>query len=102
MTRSNRRQAESLLEGAGDGPFFCLCCKEECELQVTDEGIGAYEYWGAKGTDVQLVLSSACCQDDFTEIDPKEEDDAACDAIIADLGDMGTNMLDKTKVDDVN
>ncbi len=86
-----------MLEGAGSGPFFCCNCKQECDLKVTDEGIGAYEYWGAKGTDVQLVLSSDCCDDDYTEEDPnelEEEDDSICTPLSDSPGTVGTNLLD--------
>ena len=97
MRRSDRRLAESMLEGAGLGPFWCSCCKQECALHITDEGIGDYEYWGAKGTDVQLVLSSDCCDSDYTEEDPNEpedEDDDILDPNPIDLGVVGSNSVD--------
>ena len=97
MRRSDRRLAESMLEGAGSGPFWCCNCDEECALQITDEGIGDYEYWGAKGTDVKLVLSSDCCDSDYTEEDPnepKDEDDDIFDPNPIDLGIVGSDSVD--------
>ena len=86
-----------MLEGAGSGPFWCCNCNKECDLKVTDEGIGDYEYWGAKGTDVQLVLSSDCCDENYTEEDPNEpedEDDDILDPNPIDLGVVGTDSMD--------
>ena len=40
---------------------ICSDCKEPCEVIIVDSGIGSYEYWGAKGTDVQLEAVSNCC-----------------------------------------
>lgn len=90
--RADRRLAESMLEGAGDGPFLCLCCGKRCALKVTDEGIGDYEYWGAKGTDVQLVLSSDCCEDGYKINEP--EDDTTITPDTDSAGSVGTNLLD--------
>lgn len=101
-SKQTKRQAESLLNGAGDGPFFCLCCQEECDLIVSDEGIGEYEYWGATGCDVQLVLSSSCCQDEWSETDPKEKDDIADPTDTLDLGADRIDSLDKTEILSVN
>ena len=40
---------------------ICSDCKEPCEVIIVDSGIGAYEYWGARGIDVQLEAVSNCC-----------------------------------------
>lgn len=40
---------------------ICSNCKEPCEVNIVDIGIGQYEYWGAKGRDVQLEALSTCC-----------------------------------------
>jgi len=56
-----------------DGPKYCTFCNEECAVDVVDEGIGSYEYWGAKGVDIRLVEVSACCGEDVTD-EPSEED----------------------------
>lgn len=58
-----------------DGPKYCTFCKQECEVDVVDEGIGAYEYWGAKGVDIRLVEVSSCCGEDMTDEPIEEEDD---------------------------
>jgi hypothetical protein len=42
----------------------CSECQEECNVVVVDEGIGAYEYWGATGVDIKLVAVSTCCEAD--------------------------------------
>ena len=39
---------------------FCSECGEHCTATIIDEGIGSYEYWGAKGVDVRLVEVSPC------------------------------------------
>lgn len=41
---------------------WCGSCKEECDAQVVDVGIGHYEFWGQKGIDRQLCLISECCE----------------------------------------
>lgn len=42
--------------------YFCDECKEHCSPKVEDDGIGPYEFWGAKGTDHDYVLRSNCCE----------------------------------------
>ncbi len=42
--------------------FYCGECKEECNPTVIDEGIGSYEFWGAKCVDTRLFLVSCCCE----------------------------------------
>lgn len=49
------------------GTFTCNACGEECSLSWQDTGIGAYEYWGAKGVDVRMELLSECCGSEVTE-----------------------------------
>ena len=58
-----------------DGPKYCVLCGKECEVDIVDEGIGTYEYWGAKGVDIQLVEVSVCCGEDVTDEPTEEEDD---------------------------
>lgn len=55
--------------------YYCTACKKECVVYVVDEGIGAYEYWGAKGVDVRLVPYSSCCDAEVTEEAPEEDED---------------------------
>lgn len=40
----------------------CPACGEECTGAWLDFGIGAYEYWGAHGVDVQMAYVSPCCE----------------------------------------
>jgi len=49
--------------------FYCTCCGEKCEVVVVDNGIGRYEFWGAKGVDVRYDIETACCG-----FDPVDED----------------------------
>ena len=48
------------------GTTWCTYCGEECSYHVVDEGIGVYEYWGQRGTHVELVPYSDCCNDHAT------------------------------------
>jgi hypothetical protein len=41
---------------------YCEECKEECTPILIDEGIGNYEYWGAKCVDTHIICVSACCE----------------------------------------
>ncbi len=41
---------------------FCEGCGEVCTVKVIDEGIGSYEFWGARGCQVLLVPVSDCCE----------------------------------------
>lgn len=48
--------------------YYCKFCREPFEEpSVIDEGMGAYEYWGATGFHVDLVQVSPCCHEDFWE-----------------------------------
>ncbi len=40
--------------------FTCEECGEECTPTVEDQGIGDYEFWGAKCHDSYLALVSDC------------------------------------------
>jgi hypothetical protein len=42
---------------------------------VIDEGIGSYEYWGAKGVDIRLVEVSPCCEADVLDEPPEGDED---------------------------
>lgn len=46
---------------------YCKECKCECEGEWVDFGIGSYEYWGARGNDVQWHYVSKCCEGDVCE-----------------------------------
>lgn len=53
---------------------WCVACKQECSVIDVDFGIGAYEYWGAKGVHVDIQAVSDCCEDDWTENEPENEE----------------------------
>ena len=53
---------------------YCTECGKECELVAEDEGIGAYEYWGAKGVDIRWVTYSKCCEAAVTDTEPEEDE----------------------------
>lgn len=43
-----------------NGPY-CGECGKPCEYTVSDEGYGAYEFWGRTGVHSHMVASSDCC-----------------------------------------
>ena len=45
-------------------PEWCEVCEEEVTPQKADWGIGAYEYWGAKGTHHKYVWVCPQCQEE--------------------------------------
>ena len=53
--------------------ILCKECNRECKVITVDFGIGAYEYWGAPGVDVQLAEVSDCCEADYEDTDFPEE-----------------------------
>ena len=55
--------------------YYCTNCKEECDLRYEDEGIGAYEYWGATGVNEKWEAYSDCCDAFVTTEMPGEDDD---------------------------
>lgn len=52
---------------------YCGECHEHVTSVTQDDGIGEYEYWGAKGTHHDYVEVSPCCAADV--IDHFEGDD---------------------------
>lgn len=42
--------------------MICPHCGENVEGTWEDVGIGSYEYWGAKGNDVQMVFLCENCE----------------------------------------
>lgn len=50
--------------------MFCSDCGKECTVIEVDFGIGAYEYWGAPGVDIQIADVSDCCEADTQETPP--------------------------------
>lgn len=52
--------------------YYCMHCKQECGFFEIDEGIGVYEYWGAKGVDINMVAYSDCCEAELAQDQPEE------------------------------
>lgn len=50
---------------------YCKDCHERCRPQRMDFGIGAYEYWGARGNDVNIQTVSDCCEAEVVDQDLK-------------------------------
>lgn len=46
---------------SGGRYFTCSVCRELCNDVERDFGIGAYEFWGAPGTDSNIQRVSQCC-----------------------------------------
>ena len=40
---------------------ICTECRNPCTVRQVDNGIGAYEFWGALGVDHQYEAESSCC-----------------------------------------
>lgn len=53
--------------------YVCKCCEKPCELIEIDCGIGAYEYWGAKGVHTDFQLFSECCEDEYWTTEEHQE-----------------------------
>lgn len=65
-------------EGPSHVIGFCQACGEPCTSVTQDYGIGAYECWGARGNDVQLVEVSPCCETEVLSDKPEEEENDDC------------------------
>jgi hypothetical protein len=65
MTRSEYYELENYEPEYETG--VCSLCGETCDIRGVDEGIGPYEFWGIKGTDVQIVAASSCCSEPIKE-----------------------------------
>ena len=51
------------------GTADCPQCEKEVDVVMIDCGIGAYEYWGAKGVDTDLRPSCSICQEELDSQD---------------------------------
>jgi hypothetical protein len=56
-------------------PYFCSECHKPCEGVERDFGIGAYEFWGATGSDHNWLEVSECCDGDLLDEIPEEGDE---------------------------
>lgn len=54
---------------------YCSDCGKECVAGYIDEGIGSYEYWGAKGVDIRLSEVSDCCEAEVLDEPPEGDED---------------------------
>lgn len=52
---------------------WCEACGSECTSVTQDDGIGPYEYFGARGTHHDYVEVSPCCQAEVLENEPELE-----------------------------
>ena len=56
----------------GPGETFCQACGNIDSGHSVDSGIGAYEYWGAKGVDRNVQWVSTCCDATLLENTPSK------------------------------
>jgi hypothetical protein len=49
---------------------WCEDCKKPCVSVTEDQGIGSYEFWGARGMHHDYVEVSPCCQAEVIEHEP--------------------------------
>jgi len=55
--------------------LWCGCCGQRAQGMSLDFGIGAYEYWGAKGYDRNICWVSECCETTLYS-DPMQRNEA--------------------------
>jgi hypothetical protein len=63
---------------AGVGTMICTGCDQPCKAKIIDAGIGEYEFWGQKGTDVNKQTVSACCEEAIETEDGEYESCGIC------------------------
>ena len=56
------------------GSGYCPVCGQQCAVLIEDNGIGAYEYWGAKGTHHDYQAVSACCGEVIDDYEEQESE----------------------------
>lgn len=66
---------EDYSEDYDDTPYWCTECKQSCTEVIIDEGIGPYEFWGARGVHVDKRVVSSCCEAETTTVDLEEYGD---------------------------
>lgn len=51
-------------------PYYGICtaCGKPCQVIHIDYGIGAYEYWGTPGNDINIQTVSDCCEAQAVDI----------------------------------
>lgn len=58
------------------GRAYCPECQEEVDVELIDNGIGAYEYWGFRGIDTR---KEPCCSQCGDYLEDFQEEDAEAD-----------------------
>lgn len=53
-------------------PYICEFCENPCNGIWVDYGIGEYEFWGSKGSDVDVLFVSDCCESPLELREPEE------------------------------
>ena len=48
---------------------YCKECGKYVTSITQDVGIGPYEFWGARGNDIQLIEVSPCCESEVINCD---------------------------------
>jgi hypothetical protein len=61
---------------------WCAACGAPTRVVEIDNGIGAYEYWGAVGYHTDIHPVSECCEDDYLDYKPVGDEDAPDDNLI--------------------
>lgn len=57
------------------GTGYCNTCKTRVPIKWEDWGIGAYEFWGQKGTNHDWIAVCPECGDDLERCDETESED---------------------------
>lgn len=52
----------------------CPACGKQTQAHVEDQGIGAYEFWGARGIHHDYVIVSNCCEEVMPDVDFEDVD----------------------------
>lgn len=60
---------------------YCAECGDHVQGVAVDMGIGAYEYWGARGVDTDIQFLSPCCEAEIKENPPMKL--TQCDELVA-------------------
>lgn len=56
--------------------MFCSECRKTCQEAYRNFGIGAYEFWGAKGSKDNWLWVSECCDGDLLTKEELDELDS--------------------------
>ena len=87
---ANPQDAKLFISRITDDPdtSYCDSCGEENpHFKIVDEGIGAYEFWGARGTDVDLQVATECCESGIVDKFGREKEMPSVDSVKSDYDD---------------